>query len=277
MKNKLALFAAILLGVIAAYGVHSYLKDQARRTESRLQPTAILAYNQRLAKGTVLMPSHVKDRAMSRDAITPAHMLQRDRNNVYGKRLIRDVETNSPILWEDFEERDTSLDQGESALRPGYRALTLAVDNVSGVAGNLRPGSHIDLYGTFQTAEESAAPARGASATAARARAPRTIPLLSDVSVLATDNRSTMTQYVLAGRKGAGAYSSITVAVTPREALMLTFAQNFGKITASLRPEGDVVPAEGVVEVTESNVLNIARELEANRVKRLTKKPENAD
>ncbi|HRU07237.1 MAG TPA: Flp pilus assembly protein CpaB, partial [Candidatus Brocadiia bacterium] len=175
MKNKLALFAAILLGVIAAYGVHSYLKEQARRTESRLQPTAILAYNQRLAKGTVLMPSHVKERTMSRDAITPAHLLLRDRNSVYGMRLIRDVETNSPILWDDFEERNTTIDQGESALRPGYRALTLAVDNISGVAGNLRPGSHVDLYGTFQTAEESAAPARGAGASAARARAPRTI------------------------------------------------------------------------------------------------------
>jgi len=277
LKTKLALFAAILLGAIAAYGVHSYLKDQARRTENKLAPTAVLAYGQRLAKGSVLMPAHVKERTLSRDAITPAHLLQRDKYNVYGMRLIRDVETNSPILWEDFEERNTTIDQGESALRPGYRALTLAVDNISGVAGNLRPGSHIDLYGTFQAPDEAAAPARGAASASARTRSPRTIPLLSDVTILATDNRTTVTQYVLAARKGAGAYSSITVAVTPREALMLTFAQNFGKITAALRPEGDVVPPEGVTEITESNVLNIARELESGRVKRLTKKPENSD
>ena len=267
MKAKLALVVAIVLGVVAAVGVHNYLKKQRKIVVDKIRPTAVLAYAKRLTKGAVIVPRMIRKRDVAQEAITDSTVLLRNRNSVFGQRLVRDVETNQFVQWEDFEEPKVELDRNE--LRPGYRAITLGVDNVTGVAGNVRPGSHVDIFGAFQLPAEGGRRSRSGGT----ALVTKTALLLSDVIVLATDNRTTMTQYSLAARRPGASYSSVTVAATPREALMLIHAQATGKITLALRPQGDVIPIEALSEAGDTPILSLAREVEAARRRKLGRKP----
>lgn len=262
MKAKLALVAAIALGIVAAVGVHRWLQTQERKTTEQIQPTMVLAYAKRLERGSILTPESLRTKQVPSAAVTSVTVVERDIRRVYGQRLVRDVETNQTVQWDDFEERRTGLAEGESGLQPGQRAITVGVDSVSGVAGNIRPGSHVDIFGTFQLPAEESARAGERSLTT------KTVLLLSDVPVLATDNRTTLTQYALADRRQSGSYSTVTVAATPRESLMLIYAQQFGKVTFALRSDGDVLPSGDLPGISEAELLSFAEELEAQRRER---------
>ena len=263
MKAKLALLVAVVLGVIAAMGVRNYLREQEDRVQRQTRPTTVVAYDQRLETGTVILPHMLREREVFRDAVTVSTVDARNRNRILGQRLVRDVERHQIAQWDDFEEMRTGVGEGETGLLPGERAITLGVDNVTGVAGNIRPGSRVDVFGTFQVPADGARPGERAMTT-------QTALLLSDVAVLATDDRTTLTQYALATRRQGGGYSTVTVATRPAEAQMLIYAQQYGRVTLALRSDGDVLPTDDLPPISERDLLSLAERLERERRARLT-------
>jgi len=108
-----------------------------------------------------------------------------------------------------------------SMLTKGLRALTFEVDAVNSVSGMLRPGDRIDLIYTASTA------GGGQEVTA---------PLLSNVSVLATDQTLT--------KRGDGAdrermFATITLELSPVDADRVIVAKAAGRLTALLRHPDD--------------------------------------
>lgn len=99
-------------------------------------------------------------------------------------------------------------------LPPGHRAMTVAVDPVSGVAGLLQAGDRVDIVATFE------AGGRGVTRT-----------VLQDVLLLALGS---------SGRPGSGDKpsdaSSATVAVRPQAVQVLALAAARGRLQLALRP-----------------------------------------
>jgi pilus assembly protein CpaB len=102
-------------------------------------------------------------------------------------------------------------------LPPGYRAVTVAADEVRAVAWLLRPGDRVDVIATF--------PREVAGADKSRL-------LLEDIQVVAV-GRSTG---VASGNGPGGEVRSVTLAVTPEQAIALTLAEETGRIRLALRP-----------------------------------------
>ncbi len=95
----------------------------------------------------------------------------------------------------------------------GMRAVTVAVDEVVGVAGFVMPGSRVDVIGTMDVGQNT-----------------ETRVLLQDIQVLAIAQD--------AHRKEdpkAKVVSSATLAVTPKEAEILILAADRGKIRLAMR------------------------------------------
>ncbi len=95
----------------------------------------------------------------------------------------------------------------------GMRAVTVAVDEVVGVAGFVMPGSRVDVIGTMDLGQNT-----------------ETRVLLQDIQVLAIAQD--------AHRKAdpkAKVVSSATLAVTPKEAEILILAADRGKIRLAMR------------------------------------------
>lgn len=111
------------------------------------------------------------------------------------------------------------------AIQPGLRAITIPVDITSGVANMIIPGNHIDLIGQFLTETE------GAGASGAKKRSYATM-ILENITVLAVDSKLSENEK---NQSESKAYTTLTLEVTPRQALELSMAQFEGQIRAILR------------------------------------------
>jgi len=116
---------------------------------------------------------------------------------------------------------------------PNMRAVTVAVTEVTGVAGFVKPGDNVDLIVTFDQSSVGEDASR---------------IILQNVEVLAVDREAEAAVAVNAdeakGKKEMLKTSTVTLSVTPEEATRLTIAEERGKIRLLLRP---YMPGEGIV------------------------------
>ena len=115
-------------------------------------------------------------------------------------------------------------------LSTSERAITIAVDQISGVAGYVSSGDHVDIYATFTIP----APSKGGERRADL----RTYLLLANVRVLETGVKTGLSRRrAFAGKSSA--YTSVTLRVKEQDAHILAFSQMQGQLTLALRPPGD--------------------------------------
>jgi len=115
----------------------------------------------------------------------------------------------------------------EGKIREGMRALTFAVDNNSGVAGFIAPGSHVDVLGITGSGAETKAEA-----------------VMSDVEVIAVGTTYTKAP----GQSSANPAGSVTVTLAPDDAKKLVKAIVASKLYLTLRNDRDHTPV-AVVDV----------------------------
>ena len=119
-------------------------------------------------------------------------------------------------------------------IRPGYRAVTLAVDATSGVAGMVQPGDRVDIILTQDA--NAVVPPKIALKNATQGKS---IPvrfdsetIMEDVKVIATDRKLSSASI---GPETA-IPSNITFEVTPEDAEKLIVAKRMGTLNISMRP-----------------------------------------
>ena len=275
MKNKLALVVAVVLGLIAVYGVARWHQGEKEKYEQKFRTVRVAAAGKRIPAGTVidrtcLLSEETKDGKVllgiekPETAVTGENIMVGDEDRLIGLTINHTVERGDDLLVSYFRQPVEKLD---TQLHLGERAITLRVDAITGVASNLAPGSHVDIIGTFPLAQQAGA---AAPMQAAGAAASRTLLLFQNVTIIAVDNRTRDEDYApSAGGMRSRTYSSVTVAATPQEANVLVFAQQYGTLTLALRPPADSLPPSGQIEINESNVIKNAEDAEKARQERL--------
>src|SRR5689334_5844776 len=113
-----------------------------------------------------------------------------------------------------------------AALGPGMRAVTVPVNQTTGVAGFIFPGDHVDMVLTQQVAGGGDGPPLKVSETIVR-----------NVRVLATDQR--ITDKDENGKTIVRTASNVTFEVTPKIAEKIAVAQSLGHLSLSLRSIAD--------------------------------------
>ena len=257
MRTKLALWAAIILGFLAAIGVRHYVEQKKTELEGGARRVAIAVAREGMNRGDVLREHMLKPLDVEEVAVTSMHILFDQRKSWLAQPLAKKVKAGDPLMKTDFLASEAP-DSTPRRIEPGWRAITLATDQIAGVAGLITPGSRVDILGTFRIQ------GRGPDAAATTV----TKVISRNVEVLAVDNRTDLSSPVRGtGRTSAmdRGYSSITVHVTALEASLLTFAQGAGKLTLALRRTDDIqakqVPAITQTELDEI-VAAAARERE---------------
>ncbi len=117
----------------------------------------------------------------------------------------------------------------EGKIKEGMRAVTFPIDQHSGVAGFVAPGSHVDILVTAGSGDDT-----------------NTKPILSDVEVIAVGQTFQRTS----GQTGAVPATSITILVSPDDAQKLVKAIMAGKLYLTLRNDKDHTPV-AVVDVSQ--------------------------
>jgi pilus assembly protein CpaB len=225
-KNWLLLFAALALGVGAAYLSDRVLSErlsaldaEARRDKDMV---AVVVAKAEIPRGQAIQSSLFAVRQIPRefvqsDAVTPASF-----ESMQNQRLAVALQRGDVLLPAHSEGLGGQV--FSATLTKGRRALTIEVDTVNAVSGMLRPGDHIDLI-------------YGARGTDPGDASERSVPLLSNVRVLATDQTLTKRDDDGSGRERS--FSTVTLDVSPREAQRIIVAKQSGRLTATLRHPDD--------------------------------------
>ncbi len=239
MRTKLALLAAVILGFLAAIGVRSYVEQKESEIRGKGRRVAIASARVDIMRGTPLRKDMINSVEIDHEGVCRMHIPMSEIDRFMGTPLSGKVQAGEPLMRLDFV--DTGA--GESAgfrIRAGWRAVTIGVNQISGVGGLIAPNSRVDILGTFR--EGGGGPNVAASVV--------TRVVARNVEVIAVDNRTELTLPVRAGGRAPQAdrgYSSITLLVTPLEASLLTFAQGAGNLSCVLRQ--DVQMEKGILPV----------------------------
>jgi pilus assembly protein CpaB len=229
-RNTVLLLAALCCGAVAVQAGRSWLERQLEAERARLAPVppktvAVVVARQDLAKGDPIDARTMAIREIPQEFVSSSAVRPERFDAVNGLRLAAALRSGEQLLA-------TAIVGGDQAsfsqrVKPGIRALTIAVDEINSISGMLQPGDRIDLL--FSARPPGRDGARGHDGEA-------TVPLFQGLLVLATGRQ------VRAGVDERGAqrsFSTVTVEVEPEQAQRLVVAQRTGKLTAVLRNPDD--------------------------------------
>lgn len=211
ISPKVLLIVALTLSILCGMMIYSFLKKNDKEIADKT-PVVVAAMD--IAPGTEMTAEMVRLEMMPKELVQPGAM--RTVKDAVGKRLRMGVNSGDQIT----SKRLNAMGNANSfvgTIPSDKRAITINVDDVSGVAGFIQPGCNIDIL-TVEGDGKSAA-------TVGKL-------LLQDVLVLAV-GASDMTSD---NSKKVENAKTITLALDPREAVELRVAQQEGKLTMALRP-----------------------------------------
>jgi pilus assembly protein CpaB len=220
LKPKFVVVLAIATGLLAAYGVYRYLRQQEAKTAETALPTFV---SQRVAVaatdlpiGATLTPADLQIRMWPENLVPQGSFSTLE--ELEGRVLRTDLARGEPVLDSKLAP-DGSTGGFSSLIPPGMRAVTVAVNVVSGVGGFILPRTKVDILVTVSAMGKP------------EERATRTI--LQNVEVMAVD------QTYEKDSDEPVTVKSVTLLVTPEEAEKLTLAANEGVLQLALRSGAD--------------------------------------
>ncbi len=152
-----------------------------------------------------------------------------------GRRVVLSpVEPNEPILAAKLSGANGRASLA-NLLGPGKRAVTIRVDDISGVAGFVTPGDRVDVVLTRQ--QQGAPSAANAGETQAASEYASEV-ILSDIKVLTADQNSDERALT------PGVAKAVTIEVSTEQAQKVALSQQIGTLYLLLRAAGDQADAD---------------------------------
>jgi len=250
IQKRLPLIIALACGIWAILLLNSYLKrreteiweriKQVQRQAQPAQPASqkgiVLVAGKDIPPQVPITPADLLIKEIPLEYIQPGAVGSLD--EVIGQIASTPIAAGEQIL------KTKLLPPGKigkslSEITPvGKRAVNVSVDNMASIANLIRPGDYVDVLALIALPET-------ADQSGAKSSAPRLISLFQNVEVLAVGGEfvapSQMSQ--TAKKEQAKAISAgsgtVTLALSPQEAVLLSFVQEHGKIKLTLRSSED--------------------------------------
>ena len=231
--NLAILVIAVVLGGVAAFLAKSWLQSHSTRPEAQ-KTVSILVANDTLAFGAPISATDVREidwPAQSKPEGAFANFAELSKN---GRRI-----TLSPFVRDEpiIASKVSAPDQRASlstVIEKGKRAVTVAVDDVRGVAGFIFPGDFVDVVLT--RTDNSNGPQNFSEV------------ILQHVKVLAIDQMAGQRQ------EHPTVAKAVTVEVDPEQALRILLGANIGKLSLILRQPAEVALAPDA-KITDRDLL----------------------
>jgi pilus assembly protein CpaB len=270
MAKKKLLMAAVVVGALAAFLLYLFASQvNEEKRELIGEQVEVVKASRQIPLGTSLTRDMVVYEPVPKKFLPPNPVYPKDFESIYmGLPVSVNVQDGAMILTSDFAQEQVSNElSGKVPMKE--RALTVSVDEISGVAGLLAPGDRVDILGTFPVSDKDqlipdASGGEGVGYV--------TMTLLQNVTLLAVGQ--VLSEVGMRAENGGGrqGYGSVTMAVTIDEAELLTIAQTRGKLVMLLRNRDDVEVAP-VSKRTLKQVLQDLDVIQSVRVEREKVKP----
>lgn len=263
MAKKKLLIAAMIVGLFASVLVYLAIRKQGEEVRQLKQnQVEVVKASRNIPSGTPLAQEHITVDKVPKKFL-PHNVLLRSDVQVYlGQPLKNDIKEGAMIVTNDFEVEQSAKTLA-AKIPMDERAMSMPVDQISGLSGLLNPGDRVDVLGTFPVGnEEQLIPEAGGGASVGYV----TMTLLQNVTLLATGDK-----IAEAGGNRSGGYGTVTVSVTVEEAELLTIAQTRGDLALLLRNPNDV-KIDRIKRKTLRGVLENLEVINTKRKKRTKKR-----
>jgi pilus assembly protein CpaB len=215
-RNRMITGLAVAVAIAFLFSVYVYRTIQRITNVRPSAMTQIVVADHPIQLGTRLEPTNLRVISWPADeAIAGSFMRVED---CAGRALLTNLAGNEPVLESKLAPKEAGA--GLPATIPeGMRAVSVAVNEVNGVAGFVIPGTMVDVLVTGRLSGNTADPNNNITRV-----------ILENVRVLAAG------QQVEQDREGKPQkVPVVTLLVTPEDATKLTMASTEGKIQLALR------------------------------------------
>ena len=225
MLLRLALFVIMAVG-LAGFGAVAWISIQTPAKPAvapmEVPRTSVLTAAHLVRAGSLLRPEDIASVEVPTASLTSGARADTPsaRSELYGAMVRHTLLAEQEIVPADVMRPG---DHGflAAVLEPGTRAVTVAVDAVSGTAGLIWPGDHVDMILTQSLDEPGIGTAHRISAET----------VLSDVRVIAID------QQILQGATSSQVQPArtVTLEVPPADAEKVSVAERLGHLSLTIR------------------------------------------
>lgn len=213
-RTIILFIASLLLAVGAAWSARLWVDHYTKlATTHPAETVEVMVAALEIPFGQRIESSHLKTLAWPRESV-PADALQ-DPNEIVGR-----ITTQAVYPGELIVRQRIRVHQGGSALsaliNPSMRAVSVRVNDVSGVSGFLLPGNRVDVFSSFKVEEKT-----------------YTDLILQDIRVLAVDQEASF------DKDKPQLVHAVTLETSPAQTRILTQAMTEGSIQLALRNPQD--------------------------------------
>lgn len=222
MRNKrliIALAAAIVFGLIAAYSVSRYLASAQAYTKNL---NNVVVAKVEIPVGERIIAEHLSVVQFPKN-VTPEGTFQKIDDKIVGRVALLRIAPREPLT----ESRLAPIGSAgglSSVIPEGYRAMTVKVDDVVGVSGFILPGTLVDIVVVIQPPKGSGQQEDMVSKI-----------VLQNIKVLASGQNIDKPKNEKEGQR----VKAVTLQVTPEQAEKLALASNEGRLQLVMRNSVD--------------------------------------
>lgn len=244
MKGRLGLLISVGAGVFAVIAMMLYLNAREASLMDQAAPQDVVVTTRDVLSNTALDERVIQVVKVPRKYVQPGAL--KSAADVVGRVSAVPLPKGTQILG------TTLLEGGRESLSfnvpRGMRVIALAVNDVTGVGGELRRGNFVDVLGVFEYGVPNGS--QGGQITYAQERT-EAITIAQNVQIMSVGMNETAGGRP-AAEKGkepemptaappppAGAITNVCLLVTPQQVQELILAQQLGSMTLSLRSSLD--------------------------------------
>lgn len=253
---------AVALGLAAAGFTYLYIKVKEHELINALKQeegpkVAVVVAKHDLPQGAPINGQTMAVREIPAELAYPDVVKPSQFDTFTGNFLTQPLGKGTPLL-KTFAKNEVAKDFSDT-IDVGRRAMTIQVDEVNSISGFIRPGNHIDLFAKVPAETQAAAGSQNPQDVV--------VPILQDILVLATGRDSYgnyQDKYVEGGgNRTPFTYTTLTVDVSPKQAALLSAAEDKGDLVALLRNRKDRSAAT-FTEVAAKDLFDYAAEQAKN-------------
>ncbi len=230
MSNILKLAALVLVALLGALLLRAMYVAASRPRPAAPPPIEhVRAAAADLPDGLLLRDSDLVWKSVPRSDVPAGALIQgqQDGDDLKGDLLRHAVTAGTPLRRADVISPDAPGFLA-AALKPGMRAISVAIDDVSGNAGLIQPGDYVDVLLTQQIASPNASALASDHAVESETVANR-------VRVLAVGSAFQRAKDDAAQPQANSRARTVTFEVTPRTTQVINVAAHLGSLSLALR------------------------------------------
>ena len=230
-----AFLIVALLALLLIPGQQTASEPQVKKEEN----VAVVSAAVEIPAYTIITEKMLCMEEIPSSAVHPADMLVIE--EVVGKRSLVDMTVGETIMQNHILDPDDPENRLAFQINEGMRAMTVAVDDTTGVCNLIKAGDWVDLVVVCGDLKEESAE-DGSTGGISRSGGYVTLLHLQNIEVLALDEDMLYAPEI---DNGYPYYRSVTLSVSAEDELRLAWAEGEGRIYLALRGEDDheIIPA----------------------------------